>query len=265
MSRQTIVGLAIGVIIAASLGFSYYVSQVNALPQTSYSIFDPIAPPTAADRILVVSPHQDDETLGVGGYITAAVKAGAAVEVIFATDGDKRGLKATRQTEALKALQTLGVAGTAVKFDNFPDGDLASQTGFEPALKSQIDAFAPTKVFTTLPEDLHPDHAACGRAVAVIAKAEPGAFVSEFFLIHYHRYPRPIGPSARDSYLLPPPALLTSNYDWQVSPLTAREQNQKDQAISAYKSQLSPKNLVLRQLVSSFDQKNELFATLGAP
>ncbi|HSX41859.1 MAG TPA: PIG-L deacetylase family protein [Candidatus Saccharimonadales bacterium] len=265
MPRKIVVGTVIAVIIGLALGFSYYVSQINALPQSSYSIFDPLPSPTPADRILVVAPHQDDETIGVGGYIIEAVRAGATVEVIFATNGNKHGLKLARENEAENALKTLGVPKARIIFDNFPDGDLSSQKSFRPEIKSQIDVYRPTKVFTTLPEDLHPDHAACGQAVAAIVKEEPGAFTPEFFLVHYHRYPRPIGDDASNSYLLPPPALLKSNYDWQVSPLTAAEQNQKNQALKQYKTQTSDINPVLKQLVLSFDQKNELFATPESP
>lgn len=37
--------------------------------------------------MLVVAPHQDDETIGAGGTLTLAAKAGVKVHVLFATDG----------------------------------------------------------------------------------------------------------------------------------------------------------------------------------
>lgn len=44
--------------------------------------------PVAADRILVIAPHPDDETLCCAGYLQRAVLAGAAVAVVWVTAGD---------------------------------------------------------------------------------------------------------------------------------------------------------------------------------
>src|SRR6478736_5359349 len=41
------------------------------------------------DRILYFAPHPDDESLGGGGLIQHAVGVGAAVKVVFLTDGDR--------------------------------------------------------------------------------------------------------------------------------------------------------------------------------
>ena len=41
-----------------------------------------------SDRLLVFAPHPDDETLATGELIQVARAAGAAVRVVFATDGD---------------------------------------------------------------------------------------------------------------------------------------------------------------------------------
>lgn len=256
------VALIAGLIIAVVAGFSLYVSQINVLPQSSYTLFDQLPSPKVTDRVLVVSPHQDDETLGVGGYLSQAVKAGATVEVIYATDGNLHGLKATRHAEALKALQTLGVKPASVLFYNYPDGNLSAQTGFDARLKADIDQFKPTVVFTTIEYDQHPDHAATGRAVSAISAGEPGSFKAYFFLIHYHRFPRPIGEASFNKYLLPPPDLVDSKYDWFVYPLDAPTQALKLQTIKVYKTQLAYRNPILRQLLFSFEQKNELFAAL---
>jgi LmbE family N-acetylglucosaminyl deacetylase len=50
--------------------------------------FAPAPSIKASDRVLVVSPHCDDETLGAGGTMAAARKLGAAVRVVFLTNGD---------------------------------------------------------------------------------------------------------------------------------------------------------------------------------
>src|ERR1043166_6341043 len=47
-----------------------------------------IAPITSEDRLLILAPHEDDETLGAGGVIQQAVTARAAVRVVYLTYGD---------------------------------------------------------------------------------------------------------------------------------------------------------------------------------
>src|SRR5438105_6795742 len=43
---------------------------------------------TSRDRVLVLAPHPDDESLGAAGLIQCAVAAHARVCVVFATNGD---------------------------------------------------------------------------------------------------------------------------------------------------------------------------------
>jgi len=94
-------------------------------------------------RLLVVSPHPDDETIGAGGLIQRVLHAGGVVKVVFMTSGDGypagvtiarhvqhphaqdyRAYGVQRQTEALQALATLGVPSKHVAFLGFPDGGL---------------------------------------------------------------------------------------------------------------------------------------------
>ncbi|HVF09183.1 MAG TPA: PIG-L family deacetylase [Abditibacteriaceae bacterium] len=105
----------------------------------------PAAPTfTSGDRILVLSPHCDDETLGAGGTIAAARAAGVPVRVVFLTNGDGsrstqiaedarqlsfrprrdsyQQLARLRQREAIAAVGELGVAARDVIFLGYPDG-----------------------------------------------------------------------------------------------------------------------------------------------
>ena len=92
------------------------------------------------DRLLVLAPHPDDETIGAGGLIQAAVESGVPVRVAILTDGgsskdafaDLRGplgtsareavrLSAARRREALAAAAELGVPPGDVVFLGYPD------------------------------------------------------------------------------------------------------------------------------------------------
>lgn len=89
------------------------------------------------ERILVVAPHCDDETLGCAGVIHDVMKAGGQVRVVVATNGDafaeivrrlKRGgpksfieLGKMRQKESQAAMRVLGVKDSDVIFLGYPD------------------------------------------------------------------------------------------------------------------------------------------------
>ncbi|MDO8649733.1 MAG: PIG-L family deacetylase [Candidatus Berkelbacteria bacterium] len=252
--------IILGLIVAAGAGLGLYLSGLDTLPQASFSLLSSINPPNSADRVLVIAPHQDDEALGAGDYIQRAISVGAKVEVVFATDGDKHGKKEIRHDEAVTADAKLGLKEDQLIFFDFPDGELSSQTEYDQfviRLRDQIKAFQPTIVITTLPEDEHSDHSASGRAVKALSTAETH-FTTLFFLIHSDRYPRPIG-DAPEKYLLPP-LKLTDEYDWEVFSATEDEQTKKRAAINSYRSQMSLSNPILRQLLQSFDRRNELFA-----
>ena len=82
---------------------------------------------------VVFSPHYDDETLGAGGTIIQKRRDGAAVYLVFMTDGsrshahamDGSRLSKLRRDEALQAADALGVDESHVRFLNFPETRLA--------------------------------------------------------------------------------------------------------------------------------------------
>jgi LmbE family N-acetylglucosaminyl deacetylase len=103
----------------------------------------PLALPANA-RVLVFSPHPDDETLGVGGLLARLAHARVPLRIVFMTNGDgyrnavQRDFDLTqptdadyvalgevRQREALRAVAKLGVKRSQVRFLGFPDGGLA--------------------------------------------------------------------------------------------------------------------------------------------
>jgi LmbE family N-acetylglucosaminyl deacetylase len=111
------------------------------MPQNTLASFGPLEPQQR--RILVISPHCDDETLGVGGLIAEARQKEIPVTVAFLTNGDAFPLacamslkKATltpadyiafgelRQRESINALGKLGVAEGFVRFLGYPDAGL---------------------------------------------------------------------------------------------------------------------------------------------
>ncbi|MGH8254492.1 MAG: PIG-L deacetylase family protein [Steroidobacteraceae bacterium] len=103
----------------------------------------PMASPHAGDRILVIAPHPDDETLCCAGYLQQAVAAHAAVGVVWITAGDSfeidaivteltlrpkgKGLEKLgmrRISEAHAAASRLGVPRAQQLLLGFPDRDV---------------------------------------------------------------------------------------------------------------------------------------------
>lgn len=101
-----------------------------------------LSPPCGNDRLLILAPHEDDETLGCGGLIQQAVARGAAVRVVYLTNGDhnqlafllyrkrlwlspkiNRNMGEVRHREATEAMAYLGVPANQLVFLGFPDHD----------------------------------------------------------------------------------------------------------------------------------------------
>lgn len=241
----------------AAIAFAiWYIRTFAILPRPAYYLLAPLAPPTALDRLLVLSPHPDDESLGAAGLIKRNHDVGGTIKVVIATDGNKRHLKQLRRQETLSALKILGLPQDGIVFLDFPDGSLRqNKSALKEKLLEVIDSFKPTIIAATYPSDIHSDHAVLGDIVDSLAV---GGAKKYFFLIHYHRFPRPEGfhPQA---VLLPPAKLISLDASWQKFELDLDEQSAKNEAILQYKSQLNRKNPVLRGLLLSFIRQNELF------
>ena len=89
--------------------------------------------------VLVIAPHPDDETLGVGGSIYRHIMEGAKVFVVFATIGEKcyyvhgvedisfDSMASLRMHEAFSAMRTLGVPKENLIFLKLPDAGVSER------------------------------------------------------------------------------------------------------------------------------------------
>ncbi len=142
--------------------------------------------PAAWRRVLVFAPHPDDETLATGGLLQRAVAAGAAVRVVFVTDGEdnpwpQRVLERRwrigpvgrarwamrRQAETLAALACVGISAASAAFLHFPDQGLtplllSGGDAVVSTLAGELTTWRPTLVVASAAADRHPDHSALG-------------------------------------------------------------------------------------------------------
>lgn len=115
------------------------------------------------NRILILSPHQDDDILGCGGTIKLLRNAGADVKVIYMTDGCMGSntispieLPSIRKQEAIRALSRLNVHKS--EFYGIPDLCLRCDSSAISFVKGQISSFRPKMIMTPHAGEYHPDH-----------------------------------------------------------------------------------------------------------
>jgi LmbE family N-acetylglucosaminyl deacetylase len=138
----------------------------------------------SASRLMLIAPHPDDEALACSITLRRVVRAGGAIRVIYATDGDdnpwpqrvlerKWRLNAAdrkhwgklRRAEALAALCALGVRASDARFLALPDQGLTNllmrdcRATLERFAAMIVD-WAPTHLLVPSIADTHPDHSA---------------------------------------------------------------------------------------------------------
>lgn len=142
----------------------------------------PWTPPDPGARVVVIAPHPDDETLGLGGTLHLLSRRGTAVEVVVLTDGersnpsldvhDRQRVVRRRQDELHAALRALGqdsAIGTAKRL-RMPDRHLHQHEDelaerLLPLVRGADLVFAPHR------QDGHLDHEAAARAAREACEA----------------------------------------------------------------------------------------------
>lgn len=108
---------------------------------------------------LIIAPHPDDETFGMGGTIALATRSGIKVFLVVVTDGSKCGNTHTRYEETLKAARILGV--DKVIFLGIEDRKVDSYGRIlKDKLTPIVNDIKPKTVFLPSPLEPHPDHRA---------------------------------------------------------------------------------------------------------
>jgi LmbE family N-acetylglucosaminyl deacetylase len=132
-------------LVLAALATPLLVMQMNIYRRDMAMANEPYPEPpalTSRDRVLIFSPHCDDETLGAGGTIARARQLGAEVRVVFFTNGDGSGstqiaetvkqrrrvsypeLAKMRQAEVHAAMHEVGLTPEHITFLGYPDSGL---------------------------------------------------------------------------------------------------------------------------------------------
>jgi len=218
-------------------------------------------------RILILAPHQDDETLGCGGLIQRFCSIEANVQVVFLTDGSmshphssshgSKERRNVRRLEAKEALAILGVTPEKIHFLDALDSGLPNkrERGYayyynKLSVLANLDRI--DLILCPCLADPHRDHQAAWSLANDVALNRN---------IPFWEYPIWIyelgTASDRQSQLEKP------HYCLLLSP---EEQLQKMRALSCYRSQLDPLMfndpegfLLTPQMINHFDKHKEIF------
>ena len=143
-------------------------------------------------RVMMFAPHPDDESLAAGVFLQQALAAGAAVRIVYATDGekncwpqrflerkvriherDRRRWGERRRSEALDALRILQIDRANVEFLSLPDQgvtDLLIDGCRETVsrLAATIIDWEPTHLLIPSAADTHPDHSGLAVLLGIV-------------------------------------------------------------------------------------------------
>lgn len=115
---------------------------------------------------LVLAPHPDDETFGLGGSLLLAKEKDIPVTVVFVTLGERAGDPAKRREEALRAAEALGVR--EVKFLKIPDRKVYEHRYFLMQKCKKLFKEKYKTIFLPSLFEFHPDHRATTLAALAV-------------------------------------------------------------------------------------------------
>jgi LmbE family N-acetylglucosaminyl deacetylase len=183
---------------------------------------------------LVLAPHPDDETLGVGATIMRKVRAGTPVHLVVATDGSKSPpgdpgeVTALRSAELRAACAVLGLTEADVTRLGFVDAELVgNEEALAGAIAEVVTLRQPVEVLVTGEDDPHEDHAVLG-AAARRALTGTGVRMLTYPIWQFDRPTRLVRHLRRG---LRPELVRTDGY-----------REAKRQAVAAYPSQMAADN-----------------------
>ncbi len=215
-----------------SIDRTYLLSHPESLPLRDLGAID-------RQRVVIVAPHPDDETLGCGGAIALLVSKGYQVKVLVISDGTgshpnsqkypAAALQAIRSQETIAALGILGVKPEAIAFLQLKDGSVPTITApnFPAAralCRNYLQATLPDTIFLPWRWDPHADHRASWQLIqAAILSLGIAPQIIEYPIWDWDRQQQKN-------------ANLSQIRGWRLDIQSVL--NQKTQAIASYRSQL---------------------------
>ena len=214
-------------------------------------------------RVVVVAAHPDDESLGAGGLIATASRAGLDVDIVVLTDGERSHphspttsdeLGALRRSELARATSLLA-PHARLTHGGLADGRVREhEDDVARRLVELLGDGRSTLLVAPLRGDGHPDHEATGRAAAT-ASARTGATLWEYPIWLWH-------------WASP------DDFDWEAAHAVALDDVaivRKRDAVAAHASQVLPLSaapgdeaLLGPAMLAHFEGGEEVYLLTGA-
>lgn len=175
------------------------------------------------ERVVVISVHPDDETLGCGGTILKHLKKGDEVHCILVTSGNSEQTSIWNKVKAAYGF-------TSVVELNFPELELAdiSLNKLIPAFSDAFNKIKPSILYVPNRSDVHSDHQAVFQAVSACTKAFRYPFIEKVLMCEVI--------SETDFALPVHEAVFVPNYFVDITD----EMNKKLEIFKLYESEILP-------------------------
>ena len=130
-----------------------------------------------AKRVLIVSPHPDDETHGMGGTILKLKSQGHELHLLVLSFGEKSNhpkykeeeMREIRKKELLFASKKLGI--DYISFAGLPDTEISKEDSYK-VIKQAIREIKPARIYLPSNPDRHQDHLNAAQAGILAALQE---------------------------------------------------------------------------------------------
>lgn len=160
-------------LIAANYIYSYFYYKNKQIGE-NYNIDDMLV---GGKKVLVLAPHVDDETIGLGSTLFRHRDLGNQMALVYMTDGggsqghlSREDLLAARKSEGQEVGEAYGFQN--LYFLDQPDGELdPDQAGLRERLLAIIDQEKPDIIYTPFLLDGHVDHVATSRLLIKVLES----------------------------------------------------------------------------------------------
>lgn len=135
---------------------------------------------TKKSKILIISPHPDDEALGCGGLIGKCLKEGASLAIVYMCVGSSRQLVTKKTTEKIRLSEINDVkklTGAEIKIfyhgHFFTRLDIVPQKEIIEKIEDTIEEFKPTIVAVPSSSSYNQDHRVTHEACITALRPTP--------------------------------------------------------------------------------------------
>jgi LmbE family N-acetylglucosaminyl deacetylase len=139
--KKPLVIITLFILTLISIGFIYFSVEENAAEESAIEESTSLKNDNNGNNkrnILIVSPHEDDETIACAGVIKTAVENGDDVRLLLVTNGDYKGKPEERIKESIAAMDRLGLKKDKIYYLGYGDWNVINELYYQKNTPSNI-------------------------------------------------------------------------------------------------------------------------------